>query len=700
MSPEPPPNSNSGRDIPTHMKRQRSRTVHAIRITIALAAVLFAPASVTAQPAAVPVTAAGQADTRQQTFTVGGFIPDGQRPTARPPTDVETARDTGNPWATGTLLDDRVWRSRARPGRGGGLAADAGAGRAGPRGTADATSPSAAADTTPPTVDRVYFFMGPKRGDTYAAGERIIVLVIFDEDISVTWSGSVFPPLTLAMQIGAATHHVPIFQCVNHRPGATHCEGPTSGFVFYYHVQEADYDPDGVSIPADALRLNGARIQDLAGNDAHLGLGPHAITNDPAHKVNGGLDHPPMITHLSIAGGPQQNDTYGHGERIWVRLSFDERIRLTGGATLALTIGSQTREATRPGVVFTVGNRLDFFYYVDATDKDTNGISIGADAFRLNGASLVDESGNPVPTSLAAVALTDDPDYRVDGTVEYRPKIDQVVLWSSPQQGDTYGRGETIEVRIGFDADVLFNWPTGAPPPLELTLQIGATERRVPVTFARRQLVFYYEVQASDYDLDGLSIAPNALRLVRGTIRDVLGRDITDLSLVLRHILTLGLSGNSSRTERVLMPQKRYIVRLTAEEREVCQQTVRKLKGSSEKVRRAQILLQADADGPGWTDQQIADALSCRTKTVENIRQRCVLAGFERALERKRRPSPPVPKLLDGEQEAQVIALRLGPPPKGYANWSLRLLARRVVELQIVESVSRETIRRTLKKTG
>ena len=512
------------------MKRQCSRTIKSIRITTALAAVLLVPASVTAQPAAVPVTAAGQVDTRQQTFTVGGFIPDDQRPSARPPTDIESARDTGNPWATGTLLDDRVRRSRAWPGRGGGLAA-AGASRAGPRGTADATSPSAAADTAPPTVDRVYFFMGPKRGDTYAAGERIIVLVIFDEDISVTWSGSVFPPLTLAMQIGAATHHVPIFQCVNHRKGATHCEGATSGFVFYYHVQEADYDPDGVSIPADALRLNGARIQDLAGNDAHLGLGPHAITNDPAHKVNGGLDYPPMITHLSIAGGPQQNDTYGHGERIWVRLSFDERIRLTGGATLALTIGSQTREATRPGSVFTVGNRLDFFYYVDATDKDTNGISIGADAFRLNGASLVDESGNPVPTSLAAVALTDDPDHRVDGTVEYRPKIDQVALWSSPQKGDTYDRAETIEIRISFDDDVDFNWPRGAPPPLELTLQIGATERRVPVTFAKRQLVFYYEVQASDYDLEGISIAPNALRHVSGTIRDVLGRDITDLSL-------------------------------------------------------------------------------------------------------------------------------------------------------------------------
>ena len=148
------------------------------------------------------------------------------------------------------------------------------------------------------------------------------------------------------------------------------------------------------------------------------------------------------------------------------------------------------------------------------------------------------------------------------------------------------------------------------------------------------------------------------------------------------------------------MPQKKYIVRLTPDEREVCRETIRKLNGSSERVRRAQILLQADADGPGWTDQQIADAFSCRTNTVENVRQRCVLEGFERALERKQRASPPVPKLLDGEQEAQVIALRTGSPPKGYANWSLRLLARRVVELAIVESISHETVRRTLKKTG
>ncbi|MDE0625538.1 MAG: helix-turn-helix domain-containing protein [Bryobacterales bacterium] len=109
--------------------------------------------------------------------------------------------------------------------------------------------------------------------------------------------------------------------------------------------------------------------------------------------------------------------------------------------------------------------------------------------------------------------------------------------------------------------------------------------------------------------------------------------------------------------------------------------------------------MQTDVDGPGWTDRQVADAYRCRTRTVENVRRRCVLEGFELALNGKQRSSPPVPKLLNGEQEAQLIALRLGPPPPGYGNWSLRLLARQAVELEIVDSISHETARRTLKKT-
>ena len=145
--------------------------------------------------------------------------------------------------------------------------------------------------------------------------------------------------------------------------------------------------------------------------------------------------------------------------------------------------------------------------------------------------------------------------------------------------------------------------------------------------------------------------------------------------------------------------EKKYVVRLTSEERDVLIKVIKKLKGSSQKVCRAQILLKADIDGPNWTDKRIAEAYSCRTKTVENIRHRLVTEGFDIALNGKKRKSPPRQKVFDGKQEARVIALRLGTPPKGFANWSLRLLAGHVVELGIVEAVSHETVRTTLKKT-
>jgi hypothetical protein len=146
--------------------------------------------------------------------------------------------------------------------------------------------------------------------------------------------------------------------------------------------------------------------------------------------------------------------------------------------------------------------------------------------------------------------------------------------------------------------------------------------------------------------------------------------------------------------------EKKYIVRLSLEERELLVGVVKTLKGSSQKVKRAQILLKADADGPNWTDARIAEAFSCRRQTVEEIRQRLVTEGFEVTLCGKPRAQPPRPNLLDGEQEAKVIALRLGPAPKGFANWTLRLLAEKVVELKLVDSISHETVRKTLKKTA
>jgi hypothetical protein len=145
---------------------------------------------------------------------------------------------------------------------------------------------------------------------------------------------------------------------------------------------------------------------------------------------------------------------------------------------------------------------------------------------------------------------------------------------------------------------------------------------------------------------------------------------------------------------------KKYIVRLSEPERQACQEVVKKLQGRSQKVRRAQILLKADADGPNWTDARIAEAFSCRVQTIENLRKRLVTEGFEAALHGHQRQTPPTPPRLDGRGEAKLIALRLGKPPAGYGRWTLQLLADQLVALEVVDSISMETVRKTLKKTA
>jgi Homeodomain-like domain len=144
--------------------------------------------------------------------------------------------------------------------------------------------------------------------------------------------------------------------------------------------------------------------------------------------------------------------------------------------------------------------------------------------------------------------------------------------------------------------------------------------------------------------------------------------------------------------------KKKYIVRLSLEERGILEDVVKKLKGGSQKVIRAQILLKADANGPNWIDEKIAEAFSCRRQTVEGVRERLVTEGFEIALNGKQRLNPPREKLLSGEQEAQLIAMRLSAPPAGYGSWTLKLLKNNMIALEIVETISHETVRQTLKK--
>ena len=147
------------------------------------------------------------------------------------------------------------------------------------------------------------------------------------------------------------------------------------------------------------------------------------------------------------------------------------------------------------------------------------------------------------------------------------------------------------------------------------------------------------------------------------------------------------------------MRKKLHEVFLTGEQRAACERVATKCEGSPERVRRAWMLLRSDGNGEAWPDARIAEAYGCSAQTVGRVRRRFAEQGFEAALERTRQ-SRTRPKALDGEQEARVVALRLGPPPAGRARWTLRLLAHKAVELGIVEQVSHETVRRTVKKTA
>lgn len=149
-------------------------------------------------------------------------------------------------------------------------------------------------------------------------------------------------------------------------------------------------------------------------------------------------------------------------------------------------------------------------------------------------------------------------------------------------------------------------------------------------------------------------------------------------------------------------PNKRYVVRLEREEREQLQRLVSVGKTAARKLTHARVLLQADesAEGPRWTDQQIAEGLGVTTRSVERIRRRFMEEGLESALERKKQCRPSRERLLDGAKEAKLIAVCCSKPPEGRRRWTLKLLSDRLVELEIVESISYETVRRTLKKTS
>jgi transposase len=143
---------------------------------------------------------------------------------------------------------------------------------------------------------------------------------------------------------------------------------------------------------------------------------------------------------------------------------------------------------------------------------------------------------------------------------------------------------------------------------------------------------------------------------------------------------------------------KKYIVRLTADERKEMKNLLKKGTTQAYRIKHANILLAIDADGPNWSDRQTAKAYKCHENTVRNVRQRFVEQGLEAALERKMQEVPSRKQIIDGEKEARLISIACSQPPEGRAKWTVQMLADELVILKVVDSVSGQTVWRTLKK--
>jgi Homeodomain-like domain len=149
-----------------------------------------------------------------------------------------------------------------------------------------------------------------------------------------------------------------------------------------------------------------------------------------------------------------------------------------------------------------------------------------------------------------------------------------------------------------------------------------------------------------------------------------------------------------------MVSKKRYVVELSADERKRLEELIRKGKSPAKKQLKARILLRADESplGPNWNDPKISESLGTYPMMCARVRQQFAQGGIDSVLNRKQRARPPVPPIFDGEKEARLIALACSQPPEGRAKWTLRLLESKVVELNIVDHASDNTIGRVLKK--
>ncbi len=373
----------------------------------------------------------------------------------------------------------------------------------------DAVVDGDAPDATGPTVEEVSLSGHPNGANgVFIAGDAIAVTVEFDEPVTVTGAPRV------ALTIGAAIRQ------------ADYASGSgTTSLEFAYTVAAADADPDGVSVGAAALARHGGTIRDAAGNNAALGFGTRAITNDGDARVDGAAADRvgPTVTGVTISGRAQgANGVFRADDEIEVTVEFHEAATVTGMPRLALTIGSAT---PTPQADYASGSgtaSLVFRYTVVATDDDSDGISIGASALTLNGGTIRDASGNAAALDLGPRAVTNDPNAAVRGGAADRtgPAVTGVSLSGRANGANgangVFIAGDEITVTVAFDEPVTV---TGTP---QVALGVGAATRQAAYRSGSgtTELAFAYTVASGDADADGISVGALALALNGGAIAD------------------------------------------------------------------------------------------------------------------------------------------------------------------------------------
>ena len=265
-------------------------------------------------------------------------------------------------------------------------------------------------DSSPPGVRDIAFNSSPARGDTFGLGETVEVRVEFDRAVKATGSPQV------VLTIGERMRH------------ATLSAWSPQSMHFEYTVQGPDRDEDGISIAANALALNEGTIKQAGDRTTDADLSHGAVAANPTRKVDGSLVTRPVVRAIYLDNHipPPTGDTYVRGERVRVWVEFDRDVTVTGQPLVALTIGSQTRQAiysghsafTLPGAVGTFVDEhvLSFDYLVQSTDRDEDGISIPANAVALNGGTISHAAAPKVDADLAHNSVPADPGRKVDGS--------------------------------------------------------------------------------------------------------------------------------------------------------------------------------------------------------------------------------------------------------------------------------------------